>query len=237
MADQVIRYIQCPYCKKKYGVRFDQEVERCFACGGILNLMPKEIKPGLFASIVGKVGSAVKEQMEESRRQKEAAVEEESFAPFTEDLPLTIEEEEEESDVMAFNKEDIVPLKERLFANRDDEPEEFDPLSLIESDILEEESVFPQSVPVPFDPVEILEERPFEQAEPAKPKAKKQPEAFDPIARLRPAADDIPTYPRREEETEEEGTFFTRQRIILFSVILGGILIMIILMFIRDVMG
>jgi hypothetical protein len=236
MADQVIRFIQCPYCNKKYGVRFDQEVERCFACGGILNLTPKEVKSNVVASIIGKIGSAVKEQIDETRRQNEAAAQEEPFSSFTDDVPLADEEEEVELDSMSFNKESIVPLKERLFADRGEEPDDFDPLSLIESDMLEEESIFPESVPVPFDPVEILDDIPFMEHEPEKQKVNRPTELFDPIARLRPAADDIPTYPRREEETEEP-TFFTRQRIILFSVILGGILILIVLMFIRDIMG
>jgi hypothetical protein len=103
---------------------------------------------------------------------------------------------------------------------------------------LDEESVFPESVPVPIDSVEILYDAPFVDDTPRKASPKEQARSLDPIDRLRPAADDIPTYPRRDEEydEEEESPFFTRQRVILFSVILGGILLILIMLFIRDIM-
>ena len=231
MAEPVIRFVQCPYCKKQFGVRYDQEVENCFFCGGTINLEPTEYKEGFVSALIGKVGSVVKEQIENARQK---STEDVPATPFSEEF---IDSMEEEDDSLGFDKESIVPLKERLFKERAEEPPEFDPLALVESDLLDDESVFPDSVPVPFDPVEILRDNPFEDEVPQKAKAKKPATDADPINRLRPAADDIPTYPRRPEEfEEEEPQFFTRQRVILFSIILGGILLILILMFIRDIM-
>ena len=234
MAEPVIRFVQCPYCKKQFGVRYDQEVEQCFFCGGTINLEPTEYKEGFVSALIGKFGSKVKEQIETSRQEpaQEAAV---PSSPFSGDFIDAMEEDDES---LGFDKESIVPLKERLFKDRVEEPDEFDPLAFVDSDLLDDESVFPESVPVPFDPVEILRDNPFEDEVPQKAKAKKPAAEADPINRLRPAADDIPTYPRRPEEFEEdeEPAFFTRQRVILFSVILGGILLILVLMFIRDIM-
>ena len=231
MADHMIRFVQCPYCKKQFGVRYDQEVEFCFFCGGTINLEPTEYKEGFVSTLFGKIGSMVKGQIESTHQKRTQAAAPSS--PFSEDFIDAIEEE----DSLGFDKESIVPLKERLFKDRAEEPPEFDPLALVESDLLDEESVFPQSVPVPFDPVEILRDNPFEDEVSQKPKAGKSVTEVDPINRLRPAADDIPTYPRRPEEfEEEEPTYFTRKRVILFSIILGGILLILILMFIRDIM-
>lgn len=236
MADHVIRFVQCPYCKNQFGVRYDQAVEHCFFCEGTINLEPTEYKEGLVSSLLGKLSATVKEQIENARQKgvEEKAVRADPFVnEFSESLI-----EEEDDDYLGFDKESIVPLKERLFKDRDEEPIEFDPMELIESDLLDEESVFPESVPVPIDPVEILYDAPFVDDTPRKASSKDQARSLDPIDRLRPAADDIPTYPRRDEEfeEEEESPFFTRQRVILFSVILGGILLILILMFIRDIM-
>ncbi|MBI9052160.1 MAG: hypothetical protein JEZ00_22280 [Anaerolineaceae bacterium] len=284
MAENPIRFVQCPYCKKKFGVRRDQIVDFCFFCGGTINLQPKIRTPLAALALIGKatqfVGAFVQERVQEARQPKVEAESEGVLSPFTEELPL-LAEDEELFDPVAIDETDVRPLKERLiqepvaeeefdamalietdlldndpvFPDKvenpfdpmalietdllDDDPvfpdkveKPFDPMALIETDLLDENPVFPEQVGNPFEPVEFLDAEPFEddalkeEQKPAGPA-----KVFDPIDLLRPDADDIPEY-QEPELIEEQTPFFTRQRIIIFAAVTGGIVLILIWIFI-----
>jgi hypothetical protein len=187
MPESPIRYVQCPYCKKKFGIRRDQEVETCFFCGGTLNIVPKEGNKPWTGFVV--TGSFFKRQVNTLLEKMEQVNQ-----PVKKELVVepVVPEPEPVLELSLPVIEEVTPFIE--------DDADFDALDLSDMnlDFLDEPANDEKAVvPALLSTSEPIVRKLNVPAAPARR------EALDPIDRLRPAADDIPTVKVIKEEVPE----------------------------------
>jgi DNA-directed RNA polymerase subunit RPC12/RpoP len=154
-----IRYVQCPYCKKKFGVQQDQAVASCFYCGGRLDLQPKIRKPSAFGLLAGALLQRAKRAMQERRAavkqtlQQEEAFFEESVPPFTEE-PAAAAMDDYHFDPV--EQMWVAPDEPGELVFLDEEIEYFDPVASLRSEMPYEEALPAEVENEPLDPIEQL---------------------------------------------------------------------------------
>ena len=228
MPESPIRYIQCPYCKRKYGIRRDEPLDLCFFCGGVLNLEARVHKPSAVLVMADKatrwVGKTIQSAIDQAR------------TPAEDELPQTWVADEppaEEAEYPDEHLHTVPPAAPFMF---DDLPlaaeteDDFNPLDLIEPDHKDlahpapvEE---PQAAVVP-PVVPALKPEPAHEEHPPLYQRRK---TSDPVELLRPAATDIPTAPVYLEEVVEDD-FFTKYRKWILIGIAGVVVLMLVLVF------
>ncbi len=209
MSERPFRFIQCPYCKQKFGIQQDQAVVFCFFCGGRLDLQPKIRKPSVLALWLGTMFHKLKANLQERRNQAESIRTEEVnlpeiTPPFVDESPVF------EMDDFHFDPVEQIwmapaELEEPIFV--DDELEVFDPVDFLRNDV-------PQ-----------VEERVVE--------VKTEP--LDPIERLRHVVADTPVIV--ESEKEPEPFFSGRTRLIVLGAAAVVVVFLLFLLLARALMG
>jgi hypothetical protein len=176
MPESPIRTVQCPYCKKKFGIQQDQAVEFCFFCGGRLNVQPRIKKSNPLAVWFGSLQQRVKTNLQTIQQDVEPAkpvvsIPQETTPPFMEESPI--------SEVDDFH---------------------FDPIAQIWVAPNEpEELVFVDEEINYFDPVDSLRS---EMPHPEEPPSEVKKEPLDLIDQLRYAASSGPVFMEPEQLAE-----------------------------------